>query len=972
MSAMTHIDPYMSLTQFLKNNVLDDKNTICTVTGMGGMRGKWSIGNDNYPKFFDLLHEYLFEHKQRPLNLVEQRKNDGYAPLMIDLDFRYKPESAIQRQFQLKHIHTFVEKYVDIIKSFFDLYTFSPKSKLAHDASCNSIRFFVTLRPTPYEDKKSGGVKILKDGVHIMCPDLVLHSEYQQIFRFIALERNIIQESFKDIEFVNSPEDIFDESVTKKQGWFFYGESKPDIPAYELKSIYTYDTKLKSMFEEPNPFTSRQLLELLSVRYNTSETELTPLEESTQEWIRLFNRVIRKKSESTIENILGQNGTNVPGFVEEYTDTEIELARKLTLECFTRERAENYNTWMEVGWCLHNIDNSDEMFRCWMKFSEKSSKSSGNSIEKLKKDWISNWGKETHETPLTIRSIHFWAKEDNPIQYKKIIDEDIIHYIEKNVDATHTHVSRLLFWLYINSFRADILQRHIEWFMFENGIWRKSNQGIDLRNKLVNEVDLYITKAREVSREKSAREQGGKRADTSRKTPNNIHDINFDRLLKVTSSLYNAGFKDSVMRESIGLFYEKNISKKFNSNPYMIGFINGVLDLRSKYINSEGKEDFRVEFREGKPTDYINFIAGKIEERCIEPYQYIHYNPRDPEQREIEDFMKKIFPDNDLRMFIWRKLASCLEGCNKEQVYDTWIGKGGNGKSKLVELMAMTFGDYASSLQSTALTRKRPESGAANPDIMAIRNKRFIYMSEPDDREPLNTSRMKQITGEDVVEARGLYEDQTRFQISGKLFMLCNSLPIINTMDWGTWRRIQVIPFVSTFVAKDSIELNPEKNIYEKDINLDLKLKRWRPYFMAKLVYVYENVYMKYGIGELPQIVKDETRKYQEIYDSFGKFMNARMREEAGQSSTFNDVIKVYREWTQMMGYMGGKKLSLGELEKRLDGTFGNSNGSKKIYRRLRLFRSDEEIEEYDAELNRQKSEKNEKEGCAVDKTLEF
>jgi hypothetical protein len=42
----------------------------------------------------------------------------------------------------------------------------------------------------------------------------------------------------------------------------------------------------------------------------------------------------------------------------------------------------------------------------------------------------------------------------------------------------------------------------------------------------------------------------------------------------------------------------------------------------------------------------------------------------------------------------------------------------------------MALGDYTSSLQSTAMTRKRPDAGAANPDIMAIRNKRFIYMAE--------------------------------------------------------------------------------------------------------------------------------------------------------------------------------------------------------------------------------------------------
>ena len=118
----------------------------------------------------------------------------------------------------------------------------------------------------------------------------------------------------------------------------------------------------------------------------------------------------------------------------------------------------------------------------------------------------------------------------------------------------------------------------------------------------------------------------------------------------------------------------------------------------------------------------------------------------------------------------------------------------------------MTLGDYQTSLQSTVLTRKRPESGAANPDIMAAKCRRFIYLQEPDDKEPINTSRMKQFSGEDMVEARALYGDQEKFVIMGKLIMMCNKLPPVTTMDRGTWRRIRVLPFVSKFVLPDHPE----------------------------------------------------------------------------------------------------------------------------------------------------------------------
>jgi phage/plasmid-associated DNA primase len=263
--------------------------------------------------------------------------------------------------------------------------------------------------------------------------------------------------------------------------------------------------------------------------------------------------------------------------------------------------------------------------------------------------------------------------------------------------------------------------------------------------------------------------------------------------------------------------------------------------------------------------------------------------------------------------------------------------------------MAMTLGDYCTSLQSTALTRKRPDSGAANPDIIAIRNKRFIYMAEPDDREPLNTSRMKQFTGEDVVEARGLFEDQTKFQINGKMFMLCNAFPPINTMDRGTWRRVRVVPFVSKFVDSKTEEIDPAQHIYERDNDLDRKLKRWRSVFLARLVDIYEKDYLNKGIGKIPDIIMNESMKYQESFDSVAKFINARIRiiPKQGYSAAIRDIFRIYKNWYESIGGGVGRKLSQIELYKRLSDKYGEPI-DKKVFLHFRLFDDEAQIEEYE------------------------
>lgn len=266
--------------------------------------------------------------------------------------------------------------------------------------------------------------------------------------------------------------------------------------------------------------------------------------------------------------------------------------------------------------------------------------------------------------------------------------------------------------------------------------------------------------------------------------------------------------------------------------------------------------------------------------------------------------------------------------------------------------MRYTWGDYCSSLSATALTRKRPDSGAANPDIIAIKNKRFIYLQEPDDREPLNTSRMKQFSGEDVVEARGLFEDQQRFRITGKLFMMCNSLPPIHAMDRGTWRRIRVLKFGSKFVDQSDPELKAGKaGVYLRDNSLDGKLREWREVWLGLLVHIYETEYLKGGLEPIPPEVINESNKYKESFDQYGKFKAERMidfrdprlglREDGDEQVTLKDVHRAYNNWMgHNDGVVTGKKLTKQDLQKRLEEDFGNLDGG--VYKRCMVFFDEE------------------------------
>jgi P4 family phage/plasmid primase-like protien len=696
---------------------------------------------------------------------------------------------------------------------------------------------------------------------------------------------------------------------------------------------------------------------------------------------------------------------------------DLELVKLFVTECLNATRADGYDSWMRVGWCLHNISPTPDMFDLWMTFSAKSSKFSETNIGKLRKDWDLGMRKEAEGRRLTIRSLRYWAREDNPGAYQGILEKDTVSFVLHSMAPTHNHVARLMRRMFNDTYRASVNTRSTDWFEFNEDmhLWKRINQGMALRNKMSLEVANMITLARDrfknspeynkmemmvsnnkslevlnqtlvelVEKRKQLREQNkideGRIVDAQIKNAEDtikyttdkqelyraeVRDKKFSELTELENKLYNCGFKDSVMKECIGLFYEEDFEGKLNANPFRIGCANGVIRLdcikpdpanpgRMKAMSKAEGDAFNF-FEHGTPDDYVTFQAGKDMPE-YEALHYREYDPDDPMQAEIAEFFSQLFPRPDLRAWVLKLLASCLEGKNREQCYYTFQGVGGNGKSKLVDFMIMTLGEYQSSLQSTALTRKKPESGAANPDIMSIKNKRFIYMQEPDDREPLNTSRMKQFSGEDAVEARGLFQDQERFKISGKLFMMCNTLPTINSMDRGTWRRIRLIPFESKFVNPGDKELG-QPNVFPKDMNLNSKLKKWRIPFFSKLVHIYLTQYAVNDNGTLepaPEIVTSESRKYRDTFDSLNKFCQERCRidKDSDETSTVSDVWKAYRYWHEAVGG-GGKKLAQVEFMKRFsEEYYGGQPKGGKIYDGLFVFNTEEDVVSYDEMRN--------------------
>jgi hypothetical protein len=94
---------------------------------------------------------------------------------------------------------------------------------------------------------------------------------------------------------------------------------------------------------------------------------------------------------------------------------------KNLLAILSKDRYDSYEDWLKIGFALKNHD--EGLFHLWDDWSKQSSKYSSN----IKNVW-DKFGSSTN--PITIGSIHFMAKKDNPEKYKEIISQHSYKKIE--------------------------------------------------------------------------------------------------------------------------------------------------------------------------------------------------------------------------------------------------------------------------------------------------------------------------------------------------------------------------------------------------------------------------------------------------------------------------------------------------------------------------------------------------------------
>ena len=126
------------------------------------------------------------------------------------------------------------------------------------------------------------------------------------------------------------------------------------------------------------------------------------------------------------------------------------------------------------------------------------------------------------------------------------------------------------------------------------------------------------------------------------------------------------------------------------------------------------------------------------------------------------------------------------------------------------------FADVFKDIKSNA------NSQSPSEDIARLAGIRFANISEPSRGLLLNAAQVKNMTGNDTLNARFLYENSFDFKPQFKLYVNTNYLPVITDMTVFTSNRVLIIPFDRHF----------EEWEQDKTLRLSSKSRRHRVLFL--------------------------------------------------------------------------------------------------------------------------------------------
>jgi putative DNA primase/helicase len=157
--------------------------------------------------------------------------------------------------------------------------------------------------------------------------------------------------------------------------------------------------------------------------------------------------------------------------------------------------------------------------------------------------------------------------------------------------------------------------------------------------------------------------------------------------------------------------------------------------------------------------------------------------------------------DRGLVDYLQRGLGSALSGAQPDHWLMFWHGGGRNGKNTLGDLMLYVMGDYAKKIPAATLMSD-PRASRHPTEIANVCGARLAVSSEVGEGEHWDESRIKELTGDEVLSARFMRQDFFQFRRTHKHIVYGNHRPMLRIVDRAMAERLHLVPFNATFTAE--------------------------------------------------------------------------------------------------------------------------------------------------------------------------
>lgn len=310
---------------------------------------------------------------------------------------------------------------------------------------------------------------------------------------------------------------------------------------------------------------------------------------------------------------------------------------------------------------------------------------------------------------------------------------------------------------------------------------------------------------------------------------------------------------------------------EWDQHPELMGFNNGVLDLRTLVLDQHPSPDLLISRSTG-----------------------VDWDPNADTQPFLSFVLDIMGGDVDLTKYLLRMLGYSMLGENREQKFWMWVGQGQNGKGVLARTVGKAMKDYAATPADTLYMRTRQGAASSDkprPELLKLEGARFTYMSEPQGGQ-FNEEMLKAHTGNDAIEGRTLYAKTFKtFQPTHKIVFLTNNPPRTEDVGPSMQRRVRMLWFEQDY-------RDPKRD--DKDI--EARLQETKNLQGALLVMgIAAQEYLTSGLPQ-PQKVTDWSDAYIAENDPLGTFVEEMCVRDPNTEVASGQLWKAFDGWCDRNG----------------------------------------------------------------------